>query len=273
MPTAPAGTQAYDFILSAEEDSIWEGNAPTSPSIETAFANAITASNAAIQAANGNGSVAFLSPQARIVRSFNTGALRANVTRATNVLVVNAADPATAQNIATVVGTQLDTQLASVGNWQPTLVTVFDPAVNGDLSWWTCQGVALTAAATDACSAVTQTRDAFPELAARLQANENATGPTTALTHPQTVGTALGNLGTGLGNAATSVASAGMWVAAAAAVGVVLVLAVKHQPSKTQEAAVARKNPKRLNPLMFATTAARALHTASTVHDAAELVE
>jgi hypothetical protein len=199
QPIASAPNQTYYFVLSAEEDSIWEGNAPTSPTIEQAF-------NAATSVVNANGNVAWVSPQVRIVRSFTTGALRANVTRATDVVAVQAPDAATALGIAQTLGTQLDQQLASTGNWQATTVAPFDPAVNGDLSWWSCGGVALTSTSVDACSAVTQTRDQFPELAARFQANENPTGPTSAATHPQTIAGGLQNLGQGVASSVSTVA-------------------------------------------------------------------
>lgn len=55
----------------------------------------------------------------------------------------------------------------------------FTPALNGTLEWWS-----------SGQAAVTHTRDEFPVLAGRLDAEENPVGPTTNATHPTTAGDA-----------------------------------------------------------------------------------
>jgi hypothetical protein len=233
-PAGQAGAASY-FVVSAEEDSVVQTNAPTSQQIETAFAAALAVVTSAIAAgpnalgftginplANTNASVAWVGPQTRIVRYFVSGALAANVTKATNVVSITASDPATAQQIAQILSSQLDAQLANIGSWQPSTVAPYTQAINGDLGWWQCTG---TAAAQ--CAAVTQTRDAFPELAARFQANENPVGPTSAATGPltiaqgisdvaQAVGNGISGIGQGITGTTGAIATAAGWVVVAA---------------------------------------------------------
>lgn len=61
--------------------------------------------------------------------------------------------------------------------WEPARAVVWSEAVNGAVAWWA-----------DGFAAVTRTRDEFPTGGGRFDASENPWGPTTAGTHPSTVG-------------------------------------------------------------------------------------
>ena len=255
-----AGTPAY-FVVSTEEDSVLQTNAPTSQQIEAAFAAAMSAVTTALVSgpnalgftninplAGVNASVSWVGPQTRIVRSFVTGALSANVTKATNIAAVTAPDAATAQQVVQVLAAQLNTQLNNVGSWQAAGVAPYNQPTNGDLAWWQCTGTT-----PEQCASVTQTRDTFPELAARLQANENPVGPTSSATGPLTiaggisdVGQAIAggiqSIGRGITGAAGATATAAGWVIVAAVVVAGTVLVVKYRAGKKSGAGPASRS-------------------------------
>ncbi len=87
-----------------------------------------------------------------------------------------------------------------LASWSAPQSSPFLPARNGDLAWWS-----------SGQAAETRTRDAFPELAGRLDVADNPIGPTSSATHP-----------TSAGEAAAAMVSSGGSVAAIVCVAVLL---------------------------------------------------
>lgn len=99
---------------------------------------------------------------------------------------------------------------ASLGNGWTVRALPYAPAVNGSLAWWQSGEASNTA-----------TRDQFPELAGRLDAVENATGPTGDGTHPSTAREIAEHAGEGAARAASA---GGWWLALGALAALVLVV-------------------------------------------------
>lgn len=180
-----------DYVISVEERSVWQGNAPSSADINAAFA--------AIQISGPNAAdIRWIGPRARVTRVFDTGAAAANVTRVANVLEISGNhSQAESDQLANVMAQALLGQLNAAGgithSWGTPVVQPFSEALNGPLSWWACTGTDQSQ-----CAAVTLTENAFPELAGRTQPDENPIGPTTNLTHPATIGQTLTQAGSAL---------------------------------------------------------------------------
>lgn len=141
-------------VVQAVERSVWQGNAPDAPTIRAAFDRAMENILGA-----GDRDTGWLSENERIVRFYETGALRANITSAVNVAVV--LDAAA----ATLLRQSLERVLLDSGTWT-VAVTDYNPVVNGAREWWS----------TGAASR-TRTQDTFPELGGRFDAAENPIGP------------------------------------------------------------------------------------------------
>lgn len=173
--------------VQAVERSVWQGNAPSRADINAAF-------DAAMQSVRGaaDTETRWVGPMgARIVRSYDTGALAANVTSAANVAQVPSADVATRLRQA------LEARLAAVGNWTVAAAD-YSPAVNGSLDFWTTGQYSIT-----------RTGDAFPELGGRFDAAQNPVGPDSRDTRNSTIGEGLGDVarqvGAGAQRAALSI--------------------------------------------------------------------
>jgi len=171
------------LVVVGQERSAVAANAPTAEAIGSAFRRARLAGN---EAARGN----WIGPAPRVTRTAQIGE-RFGTTAIWIYAWPTDAPPggwhlqppprAVGQEIVNAVQRELE---AISSGWQVVVATEYQPAVNGDLSWW---------AAGEA--SVTRTRDEFPTGAARVDAADNPRGPTTAATHPSTPGQALGALG------------------------------------------------------------------------------
>lgn len=220
---------SFYYVISDEERSIWQGDAPSSASINGAFS--------ALQVSGPNASdIRWVGPRARVTRTYDIGAARANVTRVANVLEISGnhtqaeADQA-ARVMAQALAGQLNAADGVLHGWGVASVQPFAEALNGPLSWWACTGTDQSQ-----CAAVTLTENAWPEVGGRTQADENPIGPTTNLTHPATVGDVIHSTGSALTTAAWLVA--GVLVVYLAWPFVVGAVA-------TRAARTARRNPRR----------------------------
>lgn len=123
-------------------------------------------------------------PRARVTRAAELGAWRGWVTHVAWPYTfavddaVLARDPTLAAELARRLREEADAALATVStSFEPSTVAPYAAAVNGPIEAWR-----------DGRLSVTQTRDAFPTGAGRLDASENPVGETTAATHPSTPG-------------------------------------------------------------------------------------
>lgn len=166
-------------VVQAVERSVWQGNAPDAPTIRAAF-------DAALRSILGAGDrdTGWLAPSPRIVRSYDTGALRANVTSAVDVaMVLDAA-------AATVLRQALERTLAESGSWT-VAVNDYNAAINGARDWWQSGQASRT-----------RTQDAFPELGGRFDAAENPIGPDARDVRNSTVTEGVTELAGGVARAA-----------------------------------------------------------------------
>lgn len=165
------------YVITSQESTIWQPDAPTSAAIVNAFA----------QVPMPAGGVSWIDPGIRVTRWMVTGAGAANITNATRVISIDdptqvTGDPnMTNDQAAAFMAAAVSAALATTsGDWAPATATPFSVA-NGALSWWQTGQ-----------SDITQTRDQFPQLAGRLDQQENPIGPTVAgVTSPTTLGQAI----------------------------------------------------------------------------------
>lgn len=68
----------------------------------------------------------------------------------------------------------------TASNWVQVGTSVYEPTVNGPVSWWT-----------SGQATITRTRESFPETAERFTSPENPIGPTTPLTTTMSIGGAV----------------------------------------------------------------------------------
>lgn len=174
-------------MISFEERSVLSGNAPTAAEIAQSFNDGLTVAQANVSG------LRWVNPRPRVTRIMITGAARANVTRAVGLLEINKDVPADqAAQIAVGVGGSVFLKLTlQSSDWSSANVQPYNAGINGPLAWWACVDQSQ-------CASVTLTENQFPELAGRLQADENPIGPTTALTHPETLGNAAQNITSGV---------------------------------------------------------------------------
>ena len=140
-------------------------------------------------------SFGWVGPSPRVTRALSSAAhTRAAWVGAWPPDTTNRAPPlrAVGDAVAEVIANELNARGYFGGPWRVTWVP-YVPAQHGSLAWWR-----------DGSAAVTRTRDAFPEFAARLSAAENPTGPTTPENRPATAGEVAGELLGGAGGGAAA---------------------------------------------------------------------
>lgn len=174
------------YVFSATESSFVQDNAPSREEIIAALQSVSPPAGV---------SASWVSPTPRITREQLTpsgaSALtwlvpgyafggRDAKTHVAAVFIVNA-DQATGDQAAQQIAAAANAALAGIpnSNWAPGSVTGFNPSLNGSLAQWQ-----------DGSASQTQTSVQFPSSIAE---NENAIGPTTRATVPQTFGQALGD--------------------------------------------------------------------------------
>lgn len=156
-------------LVHAEERSAFYVNAPTASAIEAALRGAAT---------DGGG---WVGAHARVTRTSTPGerfATRVAWVYAWPASQFPEATPAMVSGLRQRCAAALD---ALSFGWQGVSVVPYSAAVHGSVAWWT-----------SGQSAITRSRDEFPELAGRTGPADNPIGPTTPETHPPTVGDVVG---------------------------------------------------------------------------------
>jgi len=161
------------LLVSAVERSVTYPMAPTAQGAEGAFRRA----RLGPRVADGD----WIGSGARVTRTAVIGERFA--TRVAWVYGWPAGGPwdprAALGELAAILRARVASELEALGGSWEVATAPWAEAVNGPLSWWA-----------SGAAAVTQTRDEFPVGTGRLDATENALGPTTGATHPTSPGEA-----------------------------------------------------------------------------------
>lgn len=161
------------FIVHARERSILERNPITAAQITTAFQEGPPRGNPSWGA--------FIGPLPRVTRTAVVG--DAFITDAAWLYAIpddayQTAHPQNMTNVQNVMRDNLNASLRAIStDWSPVEFIPYDPAMHGDVAWWTNASGASN----------TRTKDAFPIGAARLDPPENPVGPDSALPHTTTI--------------------------------------------------------------------------------------